>query len=410
VLAREAVARAHREEWGRIVATLIRLVGDFDLAEEGAQEAFTLALEKWEVEGVPENPRAWLVSTARHRALDRLRARRREDAHAAELTYVESLREAKTIDALAIEDDRLRLFFTCCHPALAPEAQVALTLRTLSGLTTEEIARAFLVPVVAMQQRLVRAKARIAEAQIPYEIPEPSELPERLPAVLTAIYLVFNEGYAASRGAELVRGDLCDEAIALGRVLAELAPSEGGVLGLLALMLLTHARRAARSTPEGELVLLDEQDRARWDRAMIDEGRALVRIALGRPVLTTYALQAAVAAVHADAARAEDTDWAQIATLYAWQMRLAPSPVVALNAAVAYALGASVEEGLARVDALAEELDAYGPFHAARADLLRRLERAAEATAAYERALQLAGSDPERRYLARRRDETAKRP
>jgi RNA polymerase sigma-70 factor, ECF subfamily len=400
-----ALAALHKEAWGRVVASLLRVVPDLDLAEESAQEAFALALVRWPETGLPDRPRAWLVGTGRHLALDRLRRRRIEGKYEAELAYVEDATRAvadPSEAALELEDERLRLFFTCCHPALPEDARIALTLRTLAGLTTEEIARAFLVPVVTMQQRLVRAKAKLAADRVPYEVPGERELPERLPAVLATIYLVFNEGYSASAGDSLVRAALCQEAISLGRTLAALVEGDGGVLGLLALMLLTDARRAARTDASGELVLLGDQDRSRWDRAMIDEGRALVRRALRAPALSRYALEAAIQAVHSEAERAADTRWAEIEGLYAVLLRLAPTPVVALNAGVAHALAGDLEGGLARIEPLEEALAEYAPFHAARADLLRRLGRGGEARAAYERAASLAGTEPERRFLSGR--------
>lgn len=394
----EVLDRVHREEWGRIVATLVRLLGSLDRAEEAAQEAFAVALEAWAAE-VPAQPRAWLIATARHKGLDRLRRARREVEHD---EHVGPSVPPPDERGLELADDRLRLLFTCCHPILPEDAQVALTLRTLCGLTSEEIARAFLVPVTTMQQRIVRAKRALADAKVPYEVPERSELDDRVPAVLTTLYLVFNEGHSASRGEALVRHDLCEEAISLARALAEGLPDQAGAIGLLGLMLLTHARRDARLDAAGEIVTLDEQDRSRWDRTMIEEGRALVRRALRTTPLTRYALQGAVAAVHADAARAEDTDWAEIAALYGLQLRLSPSPVVELNAAVAHALAHDVAEGLRRVLALEGELAGYSPFHAARADLLRRLGRLDEAAEAYRRAAELAGTEPERRFLSRR--------
>lgn len=399
------LAKLHKEEWGRVVASLLRIVPDLDLAEESAQEAFALALVRWAEVGVPASPRAWLVGTAKHHALDRLRHRRIEGKHEAELSYVaDTSRAVAAPDAGLgeIEDDRLRLFFTCCHPALAEDARIALTLRTLAGLTTEEIARAFLVPTTTMQQRLVRAKERLAQGGVRYEVPGPDELEERLPAVLATVYLVFNEGYRASTGDALVRVDLCEEAITLGRTLVSLVDGDGGVLGLLALMLLTHARRDTRTASDGSLVLLDAQDRTRWDRTSIEEGRALVRRALRAPVLSRYALEAAIQAVHSEADRPEDTRWAEIEGLYAWLHNLAPTPVVALNAAVAHAMAGDVEGGLGRIEPLAGALASYAPFHAARADFLRRLGRTDEARDAYQRAATLAGTEPERRFLAGR--------
>ena len=386
-----------------MVATLIRVLGDFDLAEEAMQEAFARALETWPRTGIPDNPGAWIVTTARNRAIDRLRRERtlrEKTGWLKQLAELEALGGDET-DMSGIPDDRLRLMFTCCHPALALDAQVALTLRTLGGLTTPEIARAFLVPETTMGQRLVRAKRKIRDAGIPYRVPPPELLPERVPAVLAVLYLVFNEGYAAT-GGPLLRRELCDEAIRLARVVNELLPDQPEVPGLLALMLLQHSRRDARTSTDGELVLLEDQDRARWDRAMIDEGLALLEraMALGRP--GPYQVQAAIAALHTQAPRPEDTDWPQIAALYGSLLRMSPSPVVALNRAVAVAMADGPQAGLALADRLAVDLDEYHLFHATRADLLRRADRGSEARIAYRRALELVTNPQERAFLERR--------
>ncbi len=425
---RRAVDALYRAESRRVLATLIRLLGDFDRAEEALHDAFVAALAQWGRDGVPANPRAWLVSAGRFRALDAGRRRARADARLA--SFAAGPDAAPDVglaggdppdedDGAAddgVADDRLRLIFTCCHPALAEEARVALTLRTVCGLTTEEIARAFLVAPATLAQRIVRAKAKIRDARLPYRVPPLAELPARLDAVLQVVYLVFTEGYATTAGAAATRPDLSGEAIRLGRLLVALMPA-AEVQGLLALMLLHDARRAARETPDGELVLLEAQDRARWDRAQIAEGCALAERALAsRPAGTPpgpYALQAAIAAVHAEAPEAAATDWAQIVGLYDVLLRVAPSPVVALNRAVAVAMRDGAAAGLELVDALLADratgalLRDYHLAHAARADLCRRLGRAAEARAAYERALALAGQAPERRFLARRLAELA---
>jgi RNA polymerase sigma-70 factor (ECF subfamily) len=398
----EAVARAFREEWGRVVATLIRTTGDWDLAEECAQDAFARALERWPRDGVPANPGAWLTTTARNRALDRLRRAQRGAAKTREAALLMPEEPPAAIDDSGVADDRLRLIFTCCHPALSVEAQVALTLRTLAGLTTAEIARAFLVPETTMAQRLVRAKRKIHDAGIPYRVPPAHLLPERTAAVLAVLYLLFNEGYAASSGIVLVRADLASEAIRLTRTLCELMPDEPEANALLALMLLHDARRAGRTDADGDLVLLEDQDRTTWDRAMIDEGQAQLDRALRRQRPGPYQVQAAIAACHATAPTAADTDWPQIALLYDELVRMTGSPVVELNRAVAVAMADGAEAGLVLADALRGRLDAYQYLHAARADLLRRLGRRDEAAAAYTRALELTTAVTERDYLERR--------
>ncbi|MEV4294316.1 RNA polymerase sigma factor [Microbispora rosea] len=399
-----AVDRAFREEWGQVVATLIRWTGDWDLAEECAQDAFALALRTWRRDGVPRRPGAWLTTAARNRAVDLLR---REATGAAKLREVASVLRTEDDagdDGPDVPDDRLRLIFTCCHPALALEARVALTLRTLAGLGTTEIARAFLVGEQAMAKRLARAKQKIRHAGIPYRVPPAHLLPERLPAVLAVLYLLFNEGYSATAGADLVRHDLADEAIRLVRVLVRLMPDEPEAAGLLALMLLHHARRAARLDEAGDLVVLEDQERGRWDAGQIAEGVALLDGTLRRGRPGPYQVQAAIAACHSTAARPEDTDWAQIAVLYARLARLVPSPVVELNRAVAVGMAHGPAAGLALVDALRETgaLAGYHLLPAARADLLRRLGRTPEAADAYREAAGLAATDAERRYLARR--------
>jgi len=402
-----ALEAVYRSDWGRIVATLIRLVGDFDTAEEAAQEAFAAAVDQWRAHGVPEFPRAWIIQTARHKAIDRLRRRTRfeEKLESYATSGFSRTLEEPDYDTNEIPDDRLRLIFTCCHPALALEAQVALTLRTLGGLETDEIARAFLVPVATMAQRLVRAKRKIRDARIPYTVPDSNDMPARLDAVLTVIYLVFNEGYAATRGQRLVRTDLCAEAIRLGRLvrmlLAPQPPPEA--TALLALMLLQDSRRNARLDAAGDLVVLEEQDRSRWDQRQIAEALPLVEEAFrGDP--GPFAVQAAIAAQHCQAARAEDTDWPQIVRLYDLLERLQPSPVVSLNRAVAVAMVDGPRPALALIDALAAagELDSYHLLHAVRADLLRRLGSSAEAAKSYARALALVTNDSERRFLERR--------
>ncbi|MGE4112142.1 MAG: RNA polymerase sigma factor [Burkholderiales bacterium] len=397
---RTMVDAVYRAESRRVFATLVRLLGDFDAAEEALHEAFRAALEQWPRDGAPANPRAWLVSAGRFKAIDRIRRDARMDALDDEA--VENIAAPEAPEAEEIEDDRLRLVFTCCHPALAPDAQVALTLREVCGLTTEEIAQAFLTAAPTLAQRIVRAKNKIRDAKIPYQVPSGAELPERLDAVLRVIYLVFNEGYAASSGATLTRRDLSGEAIRLARLLVELLP-EPEATGLLALMLLHESRRAARATPEGDLILLGEQDRALWDRALIDEGTALAERALAAGV-GPYALQAAISALHAEAATAAATDWAQITGLYDVLLRIEPSPVVELNRAVAVAMRDGPQAGLALVDAILDrgDLANYRLAHAARADFCRRLGRDDEARASYQRALRLTRQEPEQRFLERR--------
>ena len=396
----------YRSESGRVLATLVRLLGDLDLAEESMHEAFATALESWTLAGIPDKPRPWLISTARFKAIDAMRRRARFDGAQRELV---AHMEARVNDAPSgneeigdeeIEDDRLRLIFTCCHPALPPEAQIALTLREVCGLTTEEIARAFLVTPATLAQRIVRAKAKIRETPIPYEVPTPQELPERLGAVLQVIYLVFNEGYLAAAGAEVTRAELTGEAIRLGRLLTELQP-EPEVIGLLALMLMQESRRAARTSPSGELILLENQDRSLWNREQIAEGVALVEKALKSRRFGAYTLQAAIAAVHVEAESAAATDWRQIVVLYNLLVRIQPSPVVHLNRAVAIAMRDGPEAGLAHIDAVLEqgELANYYLAHSARAELYRRLGRTAEARSSYEKALALTQQEPERQFL-----------
>jgi RNA polymerase sigma-70 factor, ECF subfamily len=405
----QRIDRLYRAESRRVLATLVRLLGDFDLAEEALQDAFTAAVERWPRDGTPANPRAWLISTGRFKAIDRLRRRSRFDALLGELAARlddQAVPDPAAQDDQGLEDDRLRLIFTCCHPALPPDAQVAMTLREVCGLTTEEIARAFLTGAPTVAQRIVRAKARIKAARIPYEVPAPEQLADRLAPVLHVVYLVFTEGYAPAAGDAVVRADLADEAIRLGRLLAELLP-EPEVLGLLALLLLTDARRAARASEHGDLVLLADQDRSRWDRARIAEGLALLERALSSGQVGPYGLQAAIAAAHAQAPSAEATDWDRIVGLYDLLARADPSPVVELNRAVAVAMRDGPAAGLAAVDAVLEggRLDRYHLAHAARADLLRRLGRTAEARAAYRRALELARQAPQRRFIEQRLDE-----
>jgi RNA polymerase sigma-70 factor (ECF subfamily) len=408
---REFVGELYVRESRRVLSTLVRLLGDFDLAEETMQEAFAAAIQQWQLHGIPKNPRAWLVSTARFKAIDSLRRR----------THTENLREAlsRRVEELSsinaeqasqeIEDDQLRLIFTCCHPALAPAAQVAMTLREVCGLTTEQIAAAFLTAPATIAQRIVRAKVKIREAKIPYEIPALADFPDRLASVLSVIYLVFNEGYSASSGESLTKPDLSAEAIRLGRLVLQLLP-DAEVMGLLALMLLNESRRLARATPEGDVILLDEQDRSLWNQDLIAEGRALVERSLSSGRFGLYTIEAAISAVHADAPGTALTDWAQIVALYDVLLRAAPSPVIELNRAVAIAMRDRPETGLALIDAILDrgDLTDYHLAHAARADLCRRLGRTHDARAAYERALALARQEPERRFLMKRLREFGK--
>ncbi len=414
---RELLDSLYRVDSGRILATLIRLLGDFDLAEEAMHEAFAAALSGWPTSGVPGNPRPWLISTARFKAIDTLRRRARFDASQDELArHLEAQLSSPVAEARsneedrindgfedAVEDDRLRLIFTCCHPALPPEARVALTLREVCGLKTEEIAKAFLITPRTLAQRIVRAKTKIRETPIPYEVPSPQELPERLGAVLHVVYLVFNEGYSAAAGREVTRAELTGEAIRLGRLLTELQP-EPEVIGLLSLMLLQESRHAARNSPTGELILLEHQDRSLWNREQIAEGLALLQKALKSQRFGSYTLQAAIAAVHAEAESVAATDWRQIVGLYDRLLRIQPSPVVELNRAVAVAMCDGPEAGLAQIDALLEqgELANYYLAHSARADMYRRLGRTAEARSSYEKALALTQQEPERQFLQER--------
>ncbi len=401
----EEVGELYRRESRRVFATLVRLLGDFELAEEGLHDAFRAALEQWPKEGMPDNPRAWLVSAGRFKAIDAIRRRSRFSF--VEQEQMEAIEAEPAAEREDIEDDRLRLIFTCCHPALAPDAQVALTLREVCGLTTEEIARAFLAPAPTLAQRIVRAKSKIRDAKIPYEVPGPSELPQRLDAVLRVVYLVFNEGYSPSSGDSVTRAELSLEAIRVGRLLVELLP-QAEAIGLLALMLLQESRRAARTTKDGELVLLEDQDRRLWDRAMIVEGVALTTRALKTRLFGPYCLQAAIAAVHAEAPSTKQTDWSEIIGLYDVLSRLDPSPIVALNRAVAVAMRDGPAAVLEQVNSLVAQLPDYHLAHAVHADLCRRLGETRKSAASYRRAISLARQEPERRFLERRLAEVEK--
>jgi RNA polymerase sigma-70 factor (ECF subfamily) len=403
---RDRVNEVYRQESRSIFATLIRLIGDFDLAEEAMHEAFAVAVKQWLRDGIPANPKAWLVSVGRFKAIDTIRRRTRFDASLAELSQHLDTSDNSVTEEEDVEDDRLRLIFTCCHPALSREAQVALTLREVCGLTTEEIASAFLIAPPTLAQRIVRAKAKIRDAHIPYQVPAIAELPDRLDTVLQTIYLVFNEGYAASSGTALTRTDLSEEAIRLGQLVVELLP-DAEAIGLLALMLIQESRRTARTSPTGDLILLEDQDRSLWNQTYIAEGRELVRQALSSPQFGSYTIQAAIAAVHSEATSAEATDWAQIVALYDLLMLAEPSPVVDLNRAVAVAMRDGFLAGLQRIEAILSkgDLTDYHLAHAAKADLCRRLGRITEARASYQRALALVKQEPERRFLEKRLQE-----